>query len=210
MATLQQFIANMNTTVGGFARPTKYEVWIFPPRAIHKREISDQLTLQCVAIEMPGHDLQSQTRQHASEPEREIVQYHDYEGTIDATFLLSHDLREKTYFEKWQSLAVNKYTHKAKYYDDYIGRMFIYQLTSGGLRDPKGPEIQLANQPEIPSYGMMVEEVYPATIGTIEYSADSTDEVAELTVKFAYHQWRNLNVADRSRNRQMGSGLEGL
>ena len=193
MGTLQEFIANMNTNVGGFARPTKYEVWIFPPRAIHKREISDQLTLQCVAIEMPGHDLQSQTRQHASEPEREIVQYHDYEGTIDATFLLSHDLREKSFFEKWQSLAVNKDTHKARYYDDYIGTMYISQLSSEQI-----------------SYTMKAEEVYPATIGTIEYSADSTDEVAELTVKFAYHQWRNLNVADHSSERQMGSGLEGL
>ena len=208
-AKLNEFISNMQTS-GGFARPSRYEFEIFPPRAISKREINDQLTLQCVAVEMPGHDLQSQTRQHASEPEREIVQYHEYEGTIDATFLLSHDLREKTYFEKWQGLAVNKYTHKAKYYDDYIGRMYIYQLSPNPKYDTKGPLIQLANEPETPSYGMVVEEVYPATIGTIEYSADSTDEVAELTVKFAYHQWRNLNVADHSSERQMGSGLEGL
>ncbi len=76
MATLQEFISNMQTS-GGFARPSRYEFKIFPPRVISKREINDQLTLQCVAVEMPGHDLQSQTRQHASEPEREIVQYHD-------------------------------------------------------------------------------------------------------------------------------------
>ena len=183
-------------TSGGFARPSRYEFEIFPPRAISKREINDQLTLQCVAVEMPGHDLQSQTRQHASEPEREIVQYHDYEGTIDATFLLSDDLREKTYFEKWQSLAVNKYTHKAEYYDDYIGRMFIYQLSPNPEYDTKY-QLGIFANPETPSYGMLVEEVYPATIGTIEYSADSTDEVAELTVKFAYHRWVNLDYAGR-------------
>ena len=181
-AKLQEFIANMNTS-GGFARPSRYEFEIFPPRAISKREMNDQLTLQCVAVEMPGHDLQSQTRQHASEPEREIVQYHDYEGTIDATFLLSHDLRERSYFEKWQSLAVNKTTHKANYYDNYIGTMYISQLSS-------------AKGAELPSYTMKVEEVYPVTVGNIEYSAESTDEVAEQTIKFQYRKWRNIGVEE--------------
>ncbi len=183
MATLQEFIANMNTNVGGFARPTKYEVWIYPPGAISKREINDQLTLQCVAVEMPGHDLETQSRQHGSEPERQMVQSHEYEGTIDATFLLSHDLRERSYFEKWQSLAVNKTTHKANYYDNYIGTMFISQLSSA-------PGI------ELPSYTMKVEEVYPVTVGSIEYSAESTDEVAEQTIKFQYRKWSNIDVEE--------------
>ncbi len=191
MATLNEFIGNMQTS-GGFARPSRYEVWIFPPAGISKREINDQLTLQCVSIDMPGHDLETQSRQHGSEPERQMVQSHEYEGTIDATFLLSHDLRERSYFEKWQGLAVNKTTHKANYYDNYIGTMFISQLSSA-------PGI------ELPSYTMKVEEVYPVTVGNIEYSAESTDEVAELTVKFQYRKWRNLNI-----ERQMGSGLEGL
>ena len=196
MATLNEFISNMQTS-GGFARPSRYEFRIFPPGAISKREINDQLTLQCVAVEMPGHDLETQSRQHGSEPERQMVQSHEYEGTIDATFLLSHDLREKTYFEKWQGLAVNKYTHKARYYDDYIGRMYIYQLSPNPKYDTKGPLIQLANEPETPSYGMLVEEVYPVTIGNIEYSAESIDEVAELTVKFQYRKWVNLDYAER-------------
>ena len=179
-------------TSGGFARPSRYEFKIFPPAGISKREINDQLTLQCVSIDMPGHDLETQSRQHGSEPERQMVQSHEYEGTIDATFLLSHDLRERSYFEKWQGLAVNKTTHKANYYDNYIGTMFISQLSSA-------PGI------ELPSYTMKVEEVYPVTVGNIEYSAESTDEVAEQTIKFQYRKWRNLNI-----ERQMGSGLEGL
>ena len=180
MGTLQEFIGNMQTS-GGFARPSRYEVWIFPPAGISKREINDQLTLQCVAVEMPGHDLETQSRQHGSEPERQMVQSHEYEGTIDATFLLSHDLRERSYFEKWQSLAVNKTTHKANYYDNYIGTMFISQLSSA-------PGI------ELPSYTMKVEEVYPVTVGNIEYSAESTDEVAEQTIKFQYRKWRNIDI----------------
>jgi hypothetical protein len=191
MGTLQEFIGNMQTS-GGFARPSRYEVWIYPPAGISKREINDQLTLQCVSIDMPGHDLETQSRQHGSEPERQMVQSHEYEGTIDATFLLSHDLRERSYFEKWQGLAVNKTTHKANYYDNYIGTMFISQLSSA-------PDI------ELPSYTMKVEEVYPVTVGNIEYSAESTDEVAEQTIKFQYRKWRNINI-----ERQMGSGLEGL
>ncbi len=179
-AKLQEFISNMQTS-GGFARPSRYEVWIFPPAGISKREINDQLTLQCVSIDMPGHDLETQSRQHGSEPERQMVQSHEYEGTIDATFLLSHDLRERSYFEKWQGLAVNKTTHKANYYDNYIGTMFISQLSSA-------PGI------ELPSYTMKVEEVYPVTVGNIEYSAESTDEVAEQTIKFQYRKWSNITT----------------
>ena len=182
MGTLQEFIGNMQTS-GGFARPSRYEVWIFPPSAVNKGHINHQLTLQCVSIDMPGHDLETQSRQHGSEPERQMVQSHEYEGTIDATFLLSHDLRERSYFEKWQSLAVNKTTHKANYYDNYIGTMYISQLSSA-------PGI------ELPSYTMKVEEVYPVTVGNIEYSAESTDEVAEQTIKFQYRKWSNIGVEE--------------
>ena len=52
----------------------------------------------------------------------------DMLAQLIASFLLSNDLKEKHYFELWQSLAVDNYTHKANYYDDYIGSMEIYQF----------------------------------------------------------------------------------
>jgi hypothetical protein len=87
--------------------------------------------------------------------------------------------------------------------------MFIYQLSPNPKYDTKGALIQLANEPETPSYGMLVEEVYPVTVGNIEYSAESTDEVAEQTIKFQYRKWRNLNVAEKipTSTKTLGQGV---
>ena len=141
-------------------------------------EVSKQLTLQCQTVTMPSHDLQTQNRAYASEPGREMVQTHGYAGTIDCTFLLSNDLREKHYFELWQSLAVDNYTHKANYYDDYIGSMEIFQLDGNG---------------EI-TYGIKATEVYPTTIAGIEYAYANSNQIATQAVNFQYRQWYNLTA----------------
>jgi hypothetical protein len=74
-------------------------------------------------------------------------------------------------------MSFNPVTHKAKYYEDYIGKMEIYQLGNDGER----------------AYGIKCEEVYPATIGGIEYAYESTDTIALLSVEFAYKKWTEMN-----------------
>jgi hypothetical protein len=190
----------------GFARLSRYAVVITPPSNLNRlidraqsekppnititdeqernmdqlkamsSNLGQQLSLHCNSISMPGHDLQAQDMQHGSAPGRQIVQSHDYAGFIDASFYLDSYLRERHFFEQWQQMAVSNTTHKANYYDDYIGTMEIFQLDANG---------------EI-TYGIKAVEVYPATIGGIEYSYDSSNTVALQSVKFQYRQWYNL------------------
>ena len=99
MATkLQDFIGSMNKS-GGFARPNRYEVRIFPPPKvqggplhIEEHEIlssfNRQVNLHCDSIKIPGHDLKAQSVQHGSAPAREMVTSHGYEGTIATTFYM--------------------------------------------------------------------------------------------------------------------------
>jgi hypothetical protein len=138
--------------------------------------LQSQVNLHCDSISMPGHDLQAQDQQYGSAPGRQIVQSHDYAGTIDASFYLDSHLRERHFFEAWQKLAVNTQTHKANYYDSYIGSMEIYQLDANG---------------EI-TYGIKATEVYPATIAGIEYAYANTNQLAKQVVKFEYRQWYNM------------------
>ena len=168
------------------------------------RDINRQLTLQCQTVTMPAHDLQTQNRAYASEPGREMVQTHGYAGTIDCTFLLSNDLREKHYFEQWQNLAVDNYTHKANYYDDYIGSMEIYQLSTRSERKATAVEIEqgfssttgeLINVEER-TYGIVASEVYPKTIGAVSFSASGANEISTLDVRFEFRQWYNLGDVD--------------
>jgi len=164
------------------------------------RDINRQLTLQCQTVTMPAHDLQTQNRAYASEPGREMVQTHGYAGTIDCTFLLSNDLREKHYFEQWQNLAVDNYTHKANYYDDYIGSMEIYQLSTKAKQNRSaGPHSDLekhAKFEEERTYGIVASEVYPKTIGAVSFSASGANEISTLDVRFEFRQWYNLGDVD--------------
>ena len=180
--TIQNFIASMNKS-GGFARLSKYAVVITPPAKLlsgdsdkYLNNVNRQVNLHCSAVSMPGHDLQAKEQQHGSAPGREIVQSHDYAGTIAATFYLDSHLRERHFFEQWQRSAVSTQTHKANYYDDYIGTMEIYQLDGDG---------------EI-TYGIKATEVYPATITGIEYAYSSSNTIATQVVNFQYRQWYNM------------------
>jgi len=206
--TIQNFISSMNKS-GGFARTSKYAVVITPPTNLNRifedsktttyrdgvtergdrensgniakmiqlnRQLGPQVNLHCNTVSMPGHDLQAQDQQHGSAPGRQIVSSHDYAGTIAASFYLDSHLRERHFFETWQSMAVNNNTHKANYYDDYIGTMEIYQLDLNG---------------EV-TYGIKATEVYPSTIGGIEYAYANTNQIATQAVQFQYRQWFNL------------------
>jgi len=172
-------------------------------------EVSKQLTLQCQTVTMPSHDLQTQNRAYSSEPGREMVQTHGYAGTIDCTFLLSNDLREKHYFELWQSLAVDNYTHKANYYDDYIGSMEIYQLSSKKVREVElttstGPvgtgttsSMTRVGVKSERTYGIKATEVYPKTVGAVSFGASSANEISTLDVRFEFRQWYNIGTDNK-------------
>ena len=212
--TIKNFVSSMSKA-GGFARTSRYAVVITPPASLKayqnasqtaaegegarqaaaqagvnfadallpnlkkmsslNQQVGRQVNLHCNSIKMPGHDLQAQDVQHGSAPARQMVQSHNYKGEITASFYLDSHLRERHFFEMWQSMAVNKSTHKANYYDDYIGSMEIFQLDGNG---------------EI-TYGIKLTEVYPETIGGIEYSY-ATSALAIQTVNFQYRQWFNL------------------
>ena len=210
----------------GFARPSKFAVRINPPNTFRSiptynangQEVSTenteflksrralmelnngmrgQINLFCSSIEMPGHDLQTQQIQHGSAPVRDMVTSHAFEGMITASFYLSEDLKERHFFEQWQRMAVNVDSHKANFYDDYIGSMEIFQLSNGldsGLPFPT--IIDKIIDVDMAEYGIVASEVYPATISGIEYSYERGNQIATMAVGFNYREWRNLGNKD--------------
>jgi hypothetical protein len=89
-------------------------------------------------------------------------------------------MRERTFMEAWQNICVDPVSHTAGYYDDYVGKMHIYQLAA---------DSEIGR--DMPSYAIEAMDVYPATIGVQELSY-SAEGIAKVTVQFAYKQWRNL------------------
>ena len=159
---------------------------------MHK-SMRGQINLFCSSIEMPGHDLQTQQQQHGSAPVRDMVTSHAFEGMITASFYLSEDLKERHFFEQWQRMAVNVETHKANYYDEYTGKMEIFQLSNGldsGLPFPTF--IDKLVDVDMAEYDIRASEVYPATISGIEYGYERGNQIATMAVGFNYREWRNL------------------
>jgi len=174
MSNINDFISVVKRS-NGLAKANKYEVDIYAPDGHPDGTEGRNLNLLCNSITMPGHNLEQQTQRLASEPAREMVQSRSFAGNITATFYLDQHLTLKTWFDKWLEMSINPRTNKAQYYNQYIGHMNIYQLGGRGR-----------------VYGVKCEEVYPATIGPIEYSYDSTDTIALLTIEFAYRRWKEV------------------
>jgi len=178
--SLSRLAAERNTVVAGPTGQTSEEITNTNAANMQtlNSQVGRQVNLHCNTVSMPGHDLQAQDQQHGSAPGRQMVQSHDYAGTIAASFYLDVHMRERHFFEQWQKMAVNTNTHKANYYDDYIGTMEIFQLDGNG---------------EI-TYGIKATEVYPATIAGIEYAYENTNQIATQAVQFQYRQWFNMTA----------------
>ena len=186
-------------------------------------DYADGLSMMCDSITMPGKDLQTATMKHGQELARQYVESHVYEGTITASFYLENNLQAKSFFEVWQNLAVANGSNNVNYYDDYVGSMKIYQLGAEQvmttLKNPfdgddytgkdeyymEGPRNSHRSQTTrtntreeyqaktIQTYGIEVSEVYPATVGQIEYAYASVNEIARIPVEFQYKSWRTMD-----------------
>ena len=217
--TIGRFRAAM-ASAEGYARPNKFAIRLFPPTSLlqeiklqnattnREGQVLDnemyngdgqvqsyasgvlrkltqtygrQINIHCDSVTMPGRDLAQQEVQYGTDVKRNMVQAHTYEGNITATFYADKYMRERTFMEAWQNICVDPVSHTAGYYDDYVGKMHIYQLAA---------DSEIGR--DMPSYAIEAMDVYPATIGVQELNYSSNDQIAKVTVQFAYKQWRNL------------------
>ena len=216
MGAIDSFISNMARSEG-FARTAQYELVVNLPSLMSNQEMSQRLSLNCELINWPGHDLQTQSRKHGNEPERLLVTGHGFEGTITASFYLSQNHDERFLMEQWQELAVNRFTHKANYYNEYTGSMELYQLGSakatrtytregapivGNPNTDKGPDVVVGKESTnvaVRKYGIAIANVYPQTIAFNELSADLSNEIQRLAVTFNYRQHLPIHLHNGNR-----------
>ena len=147
-------------------------------------QMGTQMNIHCDSVSMPGKDLVTQKKQFGNEPEVDMVTGHSYAGTINASFYADKYLRERQFIELWMKMTHNNLTNEAKYYDDYTGKMQIFQL---GSLDGEGDR-------DVPTYGVEAIEVFPQTLSAVEYNYGSSNQLVKINVGFAYKQWYNLTT----------------
>jgi len=155
-----------------------------------------QVMIHCDTVTFPGVDLQTQEIQYGSAPAFNQVTGHGFAGNIVATFYADKYLRERQFFEQWQKLAVNTISHKANYYNNYIGKMHIYQLGADSEQDR-----------DMPTYAIEAVDVYPEKIGTLDYSYSSTNAANKITIEFSYKQWFNMGQ-ESARGLEFGHAMQ--
>ncbi len=186
-AALDEIFAEFRSD-DGFARPSRYEVFFFPPVSrsqtnifaqIMGQTVADQTArktaLRCESFEFPGRNLDSAPDTNIYGPEREIVQGYSY-GDVTAVFQCSSDMKEKRFFETWQRLAYNPQTWSMQYYNDYTGSIKIFQL----------------DETDRQRYGVELVECYPKTIASQAVSYAAVNEIQKVSVTFAYRYWKDL------------------
>ena len=187
-AALDEIFAEFRSD-DGFARPTRYEVFFFPPVSrsqtnifaqVMGQTVADQTarktSLRCESFEFPGRNLDSAPDTNIYGPEREIVQGYSY-GDVTAVFQCSSDMKEKRFFETWQRLAYNPHTWSMQYYNDYTGSIKIFQL----------------DETDRQRYGVELVECFPKTIAAQPIAYASVNEIQKVSVTFAYRYWKDLN-----------------
>jgi len=181
-------LASRNSTVE--REGTKFEPahdFDEPTRGNNLNSISQslgrQVNIHCDTVSMPGIDLQQQEIQYGSEPGMNMVTSHGFAGNIVATFYADKYLRERQFFEHWQKLAVDTTSHKANYYDNYTGKMHIYQLGA-----------DTTESRDMPTYAIEAIDVYPEKIGNIDYGYSLGNQITKITIEFSYKQWFNMGL----------------
>ena len=158
--------------------------------------IGRQVNIHCENVNMPGRDLAQQTVQYGTDVNRQMVQTHTYEGNIAATFYADKYMRERQFMEYWQNMCVDPIRHEAGYYDDYVGKMHIYQLGADSEVDR-----------DMPTYAIEAVDVYPEKIAQVDYSYGATNQIQKITIEFSYKQWFNMGI-DSARGLEFGHAMQ--
>ena len=222
---IDKFVSLMGTH-RGFARPSRYEILLTAPLGmptLSTGEISLMCdTISMPGHDLQTHSAKYGTgletmmvNGHGYEGTIAATFYLDVPLHIKRYF----DMWQELAISTTRNTAAY-YKTDGKF--NYVGSMSIYQLSSipwtettlhipqsdvQGAKHIDAPvdrfghekpisKTQKKTHKTIRTHGMKVEEVYPATIGAIEYAYISSEEVAKLAVEFQYRKWETIDLSE--------------
>ena len=209
--TINRFIAQINQGEG-LARPTRYLVIIQPPQKVENPyatqfdmtpanndlesgETKRNVGMMCNKVTLPNRDINTEPHTMYG-PRREMPYAYSFSGNIECTFYGDKFLRQRQFFENWQKKIMNIETHNMGWYDDYVGTMDIFQLGSFSAEQDR----------DRTTYAVRLYEVYPQTIGSIDYSYGAVDTPVNIPITLNFRTWRNLTI-DQVNGATVGSAF---
>jgi len=212
--TINRFISQINQGEG-FSRTNRFIVRINPPARILGPEAEFDMTpgnndlesltmienidMMCNSVVLPSRDIN--TANHLMYgPSREMPFAYAYSKSVEINVWADKFFRQRMFFENWQKKIMNIKTHHMNYYDNYIGSMDIFQLGQFDIeQENKSYQVDNASV----TYAVRLHEVYPQTIGSINYNSGSENEIVNLPITLNFRNWSNLTI-DQVNNATVG------
>ena len=204
--SIGKFITELNQGEG-VARANRFLVRVFPPKDVYEQsadtegyvldrdtllsspQMQRNVELMCTSAKLPHRDVLTENFVTYG-PGRKMPYAYVYGSEINCMFMGDKFLRQRAFFETWQGKMHSLRTHNLQYYDDYIGTMEIYQL--GQYRETSKESYDDNFRM---TYGIRLHEVYPETIGEMQYQAVVDDMIPmDIPITFAYRTWENITL----------------
>ena len=213
--TIYRFLSQVNQGEG-FARNNRFIVRINLPKPIgslsntnnkgindlESNQIVENIDMMCNKVTLPNRDIATAPHQVYG-PRREMPYTYQYSAQIECSFYGDKFLRQRMFFENWQKKIVDINSHNMNFYDDYVGSMDIYQLGQFDValeEKTQGPAGQVRKSP-IPqpdnasvTYGVRLFEVYPQTIGSLDFDYASENSITQVPITLNFRTWANLTI----------------
>ena len=205
--SIGRFISEINKGEG-VARSNRFLVRMFPPRDVttadevgidyagfdkdsilNSDDMKRNIELMCTSAVLPHRDVLTENFVTYG-PGRKMPYAYGYGSNIECMFMGDKFLRQRAFFETWQGKMHSLKSHNLEYYDNYIGTMEIYQLGHYRETDTESPDDNYRI-----TYGVRLHEVYPETIGEIQYQSVVDDMIPmDIPITFAFRTWENITL----------------
>lgn len=205
---VSNFMGEMDKA-GGFARPDRYEVWIYTGELfsnlnkLYARNIKDyfglfglskdlsvmqRLIMFCERAEMPGFQFATdKARIYGPEfTQPTMQQYQD----ITLSFYVGSDMFEKFFFDAWMFSIADAFTNDFNYRNEYATSIDIAQYDETGYC----------------TYVSHLLSAHPVALNQLELSYSDSDAIHKLGVTFTYKKAVPVEVGDRLESLSAGGG----
>jgi len=218
----------------GFYRPAKFLVVLEFPKTITTTETTDEyseyttdlnflgsvkdsirerLFFFCNSASLPERTITDTSANQYYGPERNIARGLEF-SPIELSFMLDSELSERVIFEAWQNTVINSRTYNLNYYDEYVGKVYIFPLHENKneatntkiINSPSGPLASLT----LSGYYIELIEAYPKTIGAVALSYQNGNQIANQSVTFNYRYWRSNATIHDHENADFGGEIDGV
>ena len=223
MANSIEDIKALANTKLGFARPNKFLVTL-PTVGVGGGLLAGivgafnggnggasprELNILCSNATMPAKQILTNERRIGMELQK--VAYGYAVDDVSMTFYLMNDYGVKDYFDSWRSTILDETGQASNYKNEYAKTVTIHQLRQPlkGFSKQLGPIRFNAGIGGGSVYSVDLLEAFPISSSAIELNND-LDGLVQLTVNFAFTNWRRTRGVQNFINMDIDTPLGGI